>query len=837
LKTFTFKLHGCIITLLFILFAFVANGQKPQSVSRGEAQKLSDINFLELAAYELAHPPVFAPRVRIHESEEEIPSFYAPDNAPVVYDPVPFLTGQARTGGGATPPPVHNFTGLNDNNNGIPPDVSGVAGPNHVMEVLNTQVRVYFKNGTGAAAAVSLNGFWTSLGNPDCFDPKIYYDPYVGRWIFITVANGESGSSALLLAVSQTSDPTGVWNRYLQDVDASNINWFDFPSVGFNNKWICVMGNMFTVASNSNAGSQIYAFNKASMYAGGPASYTRFTGSLNTVCPAQTMSSTQDTMFLLQTISTTQLRIYRITGAVGAEVFGTVATVSSSAWGNGNGNFAPQYGSPQLIDVGDYRMQSVVYRNGYIWAAHTAFLPPTGRNRTIVQWWQLSTIGSVIQKGRIEDPFAEIHFSYPSIAVNAANDVFLSYTRTGQFEYPNCEYSLRLAGDPANTMRPGYRYKIGEAWYFKDFGSGRNRWGDYTAACVDPVNDTTFWALSEYSKSPSSNWATWWAEVHPRRTTWADFSADTTIVCNGQPTQFTDLSTVAATSWSWTFQNATPSTSTLQNPSVVFNGAGTHNVTLVVNGTDTMIKNNYVLVLTIPVNTVALSGPTTFCQGDSVSLTASVTGVSWLWNTGDTTRKITVYTSGTYFAVLTNAIGCTNTTVSTTVTVNPLPTVSQTPFPNTCDTVNSVPLTGGSPAGGTYSGTAVSGNVFNPSVSGAGTFPITYTYTDGNNCSNSAVENITVDICLGDASISPNYEFSVTPNPAHNMLEINFTPKMATALSVNLSNELGQQVFTKNIGRTSSYKETVDVSTLPAGIYFLTVHTEKESAKVKVIIE
>ena len=55
---------------------------------------------------------------------------------------------------------------------------------------------------------------------------------------------------------------------------------------------------------------------------------------------------------------------------------------------------------------------------------------------------------------------------------------------------------------------------------------------------------------------------------------------------------------------------------------------------------------------------------------------------------------------------------------------------------STCES-NPFVLQGGFPQGGTYSGTGVSGNIFNPNVSGYGTHPITYTYTDSNNCTNS----------------------------------------------------------------------------------------------------
>lgn len=79
----------------------------------------------------------------------------------------------------------------------------------------------------------------------------------------------------------------------------------------------------------------------------------------------------------------------------------------------------------------------------------------------------------------------------------------------------------------------------------------------------------------------------------------ADFTANPTTVERGGTVAFRDASTGNPTSWSWIFQGGNPSTSTSQNPSVVYQNPGTYNVTLTVsnaNGEDTRTKNAYITV-------------------------------------------------------------------------------------------------------------------------------------------------------------------------------------------------------------------------------------------------
>jgi PKD repeat protein len=79
----------------------------------------------------------------------------------------------------------------------------------------------------------------------------------------------------------------------------------------------------------------------------------------------------------------------------------------------------------------------------------------------------------------------------------------------------------------------------------------------------------------------------------------ADFTADITSIIEGESVHFTDLSANNPVSWNWTFEGGTPSTSTLENPVVVYNLEGVYDVTLTVTnegGNNTLTKQDYIAV-------------------------------------------------------------------------------------------------------------------------------------------------------------------------------------------------------------------------------------------------
>ncbi|MBX7221532.1 MAG: hypothetical protein K1Y36_16395 [Blastocatellia bacterium] len=427
------------------------------------------------------------------------------------------ITPRDETPRAPSPATSASFLGLDDNNGSIPPDTHGAVGPNHVMVTLNTQIRILSRTGT-AISTVSLDSFWSRVGG-DAFDPKVLYDPFENRWMITSTADGFDPMSAVLIGVSQTSDPTGNWNLYRIDADKNDVVWADYPSFGFNKDWIVVTCNMFGISTPSFRGTNLYIFNKADLYAKGTGKFTliQSTGIGGTVVPAITYDNSLSTLYLVQGQSS-GLGTYTISGPVGQEVLTvgpTVRVTDGWSFGPPNGDdFAPQQGTPLKISNGDARIQNVFYRNQALWCAHTVFTPAGAATRSAAQIWQIRPEGSVVQRMRLEDPTSKIFYAYPTLAVNKDNDLLVGYSRFSASQFASANYAFRAGSDPLNTLRDDTVLKEGEDTYFKRFGGEDNRWGDYSSTIVDPVNDTALWTVQEYA-GKSNRWGVWVGQITP----------------------------------------------------------------------------------------------------------------------------------------------------------------------------------------------------------------------------------------------------------------------------------------------------------------------------------
>jgi uncharacterized repeat protein (TIGR01451 family) len=448
------------------------------------------------------------------------------------------------------------------------------------MVTLNSEVRIQDRAGN-TISTVPLDGpggFWDSLDSPNAFDPKVLYDPFANRWMFTAVADARTVSSSVLMGVSQTSDPTGMWNLYRIDAAIGNTTWADYPSMGFNKDWIVVQVNMFSV-NGAFSRADIYVFNKGDLYAGGAGLFALLHDTSGaTQVPALTYDNSLATLYLVGARTSTQLRVSQITGPVASETLtlGVAFPTSPDAWRfRLPENSAPQLGSATGITTNDDRIQNVIYRNDALWAVHTIFLPSTSPTRSAVQWWQFSPTGKVLQRGRIDDVNGNIFYAFPSIAVNKFDDVLIGYSSFGANQFASANYSFREAGDPLSTLQSDALLKAGEDTYVKDFGTGVVRWGDYSNTVVDPVNDINLWTIQEYAAAEvgptpdDDRWGTWWGRIQA-----PTVRADLELTVAGSPDPVTIGTNLTYTI---TVTNAGPDTAT----DVVVTDALTAGVTFV----------------------------------------------------------------------------------------------------------------------------------------------------------------------------------------------------------------------------------------------------------------
>jgi hypothetical protein len=232
---------------------------------------------------------------------------------------------------------------------------------------------------------------------------------------------------------------------------------------------------------------------------------------------------------------------------------------------------------------------------------------------------------------------------------------------------------------------------------------------------------------------------------------------------------------------------------------------------------------------------VDLGNDITQCGG-TVTLDAGNPGSTYLWNTNATTQTITVNTSGSYSVTVTNSSGCTGTDF-VNVTINPLPTVNGSATTTTvCLNDAAVALTG-TPVGGTWSGTGVTGSSFNPTTAGVGSHTATYTYTDSLGCTNTASVVFTVNSCASVAEANLASGVSVFPNPNNGIFTISVNASIGE-MQIEISDMEGRLVYSsleKNV--QAGFTKQISLEQMASGMYTLKLTTSTDQRMEKISVE
>ena len=408
--------------------------------------------------------------------------------------------------------------------NCAPPDTNGEVGATQYVQIVNEGYQVFNKT-TGASQlgpsgiATLWSGFGGVCQSNGNGDPVVLYDQIANRWIISQFA-GVSVPTDECIAVSTTSDATGTYYRYGFHLGS---NFFDYPHLGVWPDAYYMSMNVFNSTGTAFLGPQPFAFDRAKMLNGQPATFitTGVTGGSGeeVYLPADLDGSTAPPAGAPATFvefpgggsyRTFHFHVDFATPSNSSfTLFGSPAAAGFTTLCAGTRSCVPQSGTSTRLDgIGDRLMFRLAYRNFGDHESVVGNYSVSAGSVAGIRWFELRNVTSgPVTKFQESTYQPDSTWRWMgSAAMDGDGNLAVGYSASSSTIFPQLRYAGRLATDALNTLAQG------EGTLFAGTGSQSatsNRWGDYSDLTVDPVDDCTFWYTNEYYATTTSfNWRT-----------------------------------------------------------------------------------------------------------------------------------------------------------------------------------------------------------------------------------------------------------------------------------------------------------------------------------------
>jgi hypothetical protein len=409
-----------------------------------------------------------------------------------------------------------------------PPDTDGAAGPNAIVELLNNLYRVYDKSGALLQTS-RLQDFWLNAGVTVpgfAFDPRVVFDPASQRWFASSTANAGVPGNPILLAVSNTSDPTQGWKAFSISSDPTGQTRADFPMLGLNEDGLFIVANMFVGDTNLLSSEKVIAIPKADLLqpvptavnatvidnvsVGDTGSFPHPAVAFQSFGPELLLSANDDNRG-----GSSSLKVTSIDGPITSPFLNTADRLVSVT-PELQALTATQKGTDVLLDLQPFSefTSSVVFQNDKMFAVQGV----QHNGLAALRWLEIGdslTNPVLLDSGIINPPNLNVYDG--SIAVNAFGQVLIGFSGSGPNDYPSA-YAVAgtLIGDHLQLGDP-MLLKAGDGPFIglpgSELGMPKVRWGDYSATTIDPVDPTHFWTTEEWAADKGSLGIVWSTEV------------------------------------------------------------------------------------------------------------------------------------------------------------------------------------------------------------------------------------------------------------------------------------------------------------------------------------
>ena len=418
---------------------------------------------------------------------------------------------------------LNDFAGIPDQSVRIPPDPDLAVGPNHVIAVVNSRFRIYDKSGT-VLKTVEADQWYAPIAphNWAPFDPQVIYDHHAGRWVMTWAHVEDTVSATIFISVSDDSNPLGTWYSWATPSnalgDSASIQWDDYPQLGYDAEAVYVTGRMFPLGTRpAPFFNRLRIFPKSSLYtsAGGALTWFDLWDFRDPANPdiapdglqAANVFGTPGVQFLMTDSpfeTGTYFSLWKISNpSTAPSVTGSYIPVTAFTYHQNAGQLG---GGALPIEAGTRRIRSnPVYRDSSLWAVHT-IASGSSDQYSAVRYVRINPFTDALLEDVAMGMEGFWHY-YAAIMPDQNKNLIVTFSRSGETEYAGAYIAARKAGDPPG-LSTSVAVRAGEGNYVKDFGSGRNRWGDYNGIALDPVDNDAVWVHTEYAAS-GNRWGNW----------------------------------------------------------------------------------------------------------------------------------------------------------------------------------------------------------------------------------------------------------------------------------------------------------------------------------------
>jgi hypothetical protein len=356
-------------------------------------------------------------------------------------------------------------------------------------------------------------------------DAVVLYDEAADRWLFsqFSLPNFPNGPFFQMVAVSQTSDPTGAWYRY----QFSFTDMPDYPKLAVWPDGYYMSCNRFSSGSTNYMGTGAAALNRTKMLTGDPtANMVYFTlpssneaySLLPSDCDGSFPATGTPNYFTYMNDGPDRLGIYAFHvdwNNTASSTYTQHAMLTVNAFSSSLNSGIPQKNTTvKLSAMSDrlmYRLQFRTFDDH--WSMVTSHAVNAGSNVAGMRWYELRKEGTnpwtIYQQGTYAPAGGHSRWM-GSVAMDSSGNMALGYSISSTTKFPSIYYTGRMATDPLGEMT------ITEGVIKEGLGSQTNtwsgnpsRWGDYSAMSVDPSEPSKFWYTQEYYQTTNqSNWKT-----------------------------------------------------------------------------------------------------------------------------------------------------------------------------------------------------------------------------------------------------------------------------------------------------------------------------------------